>query len=700
AARRDLGTGGKPPGPAAPAGGARRGPVTAARISGTRDGTAVEPFLAALRQRMGPGFRTARLGRLDGSDLTLEGRTVRLVRAVREGEDPAPTVGTVLGEGAFYLHAVDRERAGLGLTAAAVAGGAYRVQRVAPDGRREDTGMRVVTAELDTIPAGVLAYVPGGTTTLREITVRGRARPDARTVANRLETVLDGGIAHAPGSVVAITLTAQFRDLTDDEVMEVLAELERRGRLGELLNLVRVRAFRDFLRKRGVPWTYVFANWRPSPQDNAALFAGVLVGAGENFYQVLEMIGILVGSPFDEKLAQQAGAMWDGIVRLLEHPRVVAMEALRGFRRELVDTLLDLRFFDAGRLLGNAVVTAITLWEAAGALAKLGPAAVRLGTRFVRATVKAVVREGVDLAELVRTAARGIGPESQLALPGGYAMAATDRDVLLMASGGGGKPSLQVSRLEVLRAARRGELPFGGFTAAEIDELIARLERLDPEGPPPPPRPAESPGHGPAVPVFTVAVLEDLVATAIRRLRARLGSRWLPNTEFGNALHSEVSALVKERFPAAPPGLTIVTEKAVSAFGHVPARVLEMTIEEFVMQSPTLRMYRSELSSLFQGKEGARLIKNLRVDLAIVAEGETVVWDLGSVSGPDHLAKTLLYAEILRQEGHIVRVGETYWSHFAKAPGTGLRDLSPAALEAARQAREAGRRAERGPERP
>jgi hypothetical protein len=720
AARPNLGTGAR-----------QARPVTPARITGAQDDKALEAFLVALRRRMGPEFRRTRIARIDGSDLHLEGRVVRLVRALKEGEDGAPTVGTVLGEGAFYLDAVDREHTSLGLTAATVAGGAYRVQRVASDGRREDTGMRVITSELDKIPAGVLTYISRGTTTLQEITIRGRPRPDARTVAGRLEKVLDGGIAYAPASVITITVTAQFRGLDDDEVMEVLAEMQRRGRLGELFDLIRVTGFREFLRAKHVPFTYVFANWQPSLQDNIAFFNGVLVGAGENFYQVAEMIGILIGALFNEEYAHQAHAMWEGMGRLVAHPLVVAEEGLQSFVREFKDTLLDLRFFDGGRQLGNAVVTAITIWEAAGTLAKLGPRAARLGVRagrvgvqFVRTTVKtmieAAVLAGVQLEEFVKAAVRGVAFHPQLELVGGYTMAATEHDVQMI---GSGKPSLTGSRLEVLGSVKRGELPFGGFTPAEIDELMTRLEKLEPEGPleppaeppkppeppkpkgpppepakpkGPPPEPAKPPAEPPKLPerptsVVTVALLEDLVATAIRHLRSRLGSVWLTNTEFGNALHREVSALIKQRFPTAPPGLTIITEKAVSAFGHVPAKVLEMTVEDFVKQSANLRPYSSELSALFTNEKGAaRLVKNLRVDLVIIAEGETVVWDLASVSEADHLTKTLLYAEVLRQEGHIVRVGETYWRHFGKGPD--LRGLYPAAFEAGRHAKEKARK--------
>lgn len=42
------------------------------------------------------------------------------------------------------------------------------------------------------------------------------------------------------------------------------------------------------------------------------------------------------------------------------------------------------------------------------------------------------------------------------------------------------------------------------------------------------------------------------------------------------------------------------------------------------------------------------------------------VWDLTSRSNVEHVAKTLLYSEILAQDDVLVQVMETYWSAGAK----------------------------------
>src|SRR5262249_41246459 len=153
----------------------------------------------------------------------------------------------------------------------------------------------------------------------------------------------------------------------------------------------------------------------------------------------------------------------------------------------------------------------------------------------------------------------------------------------------------KISRMEVLGAPRRGELPFAGFTQAEIDEMLAKLTELEKE--PPPREPAQVQGAS------TVQALEDLVNKAISSVRAKLGDSWVNNREFGTRLHAALKDLVTESYPSRG-GLIVATEQAMSTFGHVPAKVLAMTVEEFVEQTPGLRELRQELRPQFKKKDG------------------------------------------------------------------------------------------------
>ena len=56
-------------------------------------------------------------------------------------------------------------------------------------------------------------------------------------------------------------------------------------------------------------------------------------------------------------------------------------------------------------------------------------------------------------------------------------------------------------------------------------------------------------------------------------------------------------------------------------------------------------------------------VNNLQPDIVVKAPGgRKLAWDLTSQPTPEHLAKTLFYAEVIgREEGGLIRVSEDYW---------------------------------------
>ncbi|MFD9724985.1 hypothetical protein [Streptomyces sp. NPDC059072] len=141
---RDLGAGARPWGaPASPA------------SSPAHEGEWAPERLATLRTRMGDGFRHAPLGSISLDRLTVGSAELPLVPALG-GTGPERTVADRLGAGAFYLDPLARER--LGPAATTLPGAGYAVHRVTDDGHRHDTGLRVVTPDTGTVPAGILAY--------------------------------------------------------------------------------------------------------------------------------------------------------------------------------------------------------------------------------------------------------------------------------------------------------------------------------------------------------------------------------------------------------------------------------------------------------------------------------------------------------------------------------------------------------------
>ncbi|MFJ2172233.1 hypothetical protein ACIOHE_04865 [Streptomyces sp. NPDC087851] len=663
---------------AAPAGGGR----DLGRGAGTRPAPTPAPprawtpqALEALRARMGHGYRDAVIGRISADSLVVGGQSIRLVPALGDGADRERTVAARIGDGAFYLDPIPRDR--FRLLAAAVPGAGYAVQRVGADGRRQDTGLRVLTWNTATVPAGILAYT-SGLTTLREITVVGRRPGDPRAAAARIADVLHH-LTQAPGSVAAVTLKAYLRDLDDDEVMACFEELRKLGRLGETLALVRVREFRAYLKERHVPWSYIFANWEPNLADGAAVFSGVLWGAGESVTDVLEIIGMLAGSVFSERLAQERHQFWTAVVTAVQNPLITGQEGLRQLRDTFWERLAQLEFFDAGRFLGQLVVAVMTLPEAVRALPKLGRSAVRVVAAFNRIGVAVLDRIGLTLRDMVRfllTEQRAF---------------VTDNNVVLMMSGGDDilasgpkvKGTVAIAHGEVVQAVKGGTAL---FSDAEIDAWLKRLDELLKQ-------PAKSGATGAGAAgkaVLTVEALEELVGAALAELGEAPGSATLPNSVKGTKLHTIFSRLVKERFAVS--GLELVSETSLRSFAKLPAELLDLPIETYVKRTPGLMPYERELTPLFRGEGGKlRLIGDLTPDLVVRAPGELVVFDLTSVERARHLAKDILYTHLLSASGEIARVGETYWRHFGRTTAE-IESLYPKEVRAARKQAELARR--------
>ncbi|MEU8761566.1 hypothetical protein [Streptomyces sp. NPDC048659] len=603
--------------------------------------------LAALRRRMGPEYREALLGRISVDDLLVGSHRVRLVPALG-GTDHERTVAARLGPGAFHLAPIEAERSGLRL--ATVPGGRYAVHRVGANGRREDTGLRVTTWDARPVRDGILAYT-SDLTTLREITVVGHARPDARAVAAAVADDLRRGLAYAPGSVVAATMKDRLQGLDDTELMACCEELRTLGRLGETLALVRVRAFRTFLRERRVPWSYVYSHWEPNVLDGAQVLAGIVWGAGEYEYQVLELLGTLAGSFFSARLAEDRHRLWTGLVTAVTHPLVTAREGLRALRDAFVEKLDQLEFFDAGRIVGQILMALLTLPEAVASLPRAGRGVVRAVLAVNRIGVAALDRIGLRLLDVLRLL---FAERPVLVTREGVLLSVGAGDDIL-ASGAEAKGSWVISRTEISKELNAEQAAERLFTPEEIEELSGMLDKLKRRKPP---------RRAPGAAVLTVEVLEELVAEAIAEVGAQPGSAGFTAAKRGSRLHSAFSRLVTARFPGS--GLTLVSETAIRGFAKLPAALLDTPIEEFVKATPGVAELEQRLKPLFLKDGKPRLIGDLTPDLIVRAPGRLVVFDLTSVEREAHMAKNLLYAAVLRDGGEAVTVGETYWRHFGE----------------------------------
>lgn len=331
-------------------------------------------FLAE-QQRRHESLRSAQRGRVIGDELRLGGESYRLHSHPTLPE--SQTVSGVLGEGTFLLNPVNRQQLGV---AALAPGGAYEVLLVDTEGGLWRTEYGVVTPGLPQITQGILVYttrvVHMGET---EITAR-QPRDTGQIATEIVELIRRVGVDFSPGIVAtAVLMKLEPHDLTDEEVMEVLQGVERRGVLPELLHLIHDQEFRECLHEKGVTWDYVFMNWEPRFNDSSLVFAGFVVGVGENLLDSIRLIAVLAGSPFSEELANERDEFFAAIKAFFENPIVMAQAGIEQLYDTFVDHLYNLRFFHAGRILGHVTITLLTLPSAIRSLPSAARAIARGG---------------------------------------------------------------------------------------------------------------------------------------------------------------------------------------------------------------------------------------------------------------------------------------------------------------------------------
>lgn len=496
--------------------------------------------------------------------------------------------------------------------------------------------------------------------TFEPMHIEGRKPRDVTSIAEEIIQLLESvWFTEAPG-IVALELRNKFQkhSLSKQELMEVLRELRARGWLGEVLEYIHVVEFKSYLQSKGVPWDFIFQYYDPGVTAGAQVFAGFVAGIGEDIYDVLHFVYVLTGSFFSEELARQRAAFVEGIQKLLTHPIVTAQKGFEEMRQTFIDRIYNLNFFGAGRMIAKITMAVIDVVGMAKALPKVATSIAKGAAKVGRISMRAIEDLGVSMRALFEFATQP--RQLQMTTPNGFKLSYSQRDILVTRPDG--TPAGKISRQQVLQSSsfkERGGV--GGGEQPSIEDLTPSpeeagraLDEIEERAK----RGSDSPNRvsGPRV-----ESLEELVGLAIDNVRADLRSEWLPARHFGTKLHSELEALARTHFDSASE-LAIAAERSLDQFDSVPSRVKEMSIEEFVDQSPVLKPYKSELRRAFGSLEGRVGAK--KPDLVIRGPAQTIVWDLTSRSRPVHLAKTLFYAEVLRRGDEMVLIGETYWRHF------------------------------------
>jgi hypothetical protein len=153
--------------------------------------------------------------------------------------------------------------------------------------------------------------------------------------------------------------------------------------------------------------------------------------------------------------------------------------------------------------------------------------------------------------------------------------------------------------------------------------------------------------------------LEDVVREAMADLRKELGKGWLPNSIFGTRLHAALRHRLEK--VTSPGGWWIAVEQPFGATGMLPPELLSLTVRQYLDGAGGhLEWLRPQLSRQLNSKIG-----DIKPDLMMRGpDGVTTLWDLTSREHREHVAKTILYANLISRDNHLTRIGETYWLKF------------------------------------
>ena len=262
-----------------------------------------------------------------------------------------------------------------------------------------------------------------------------RADELARRVAAILEATSRGlaGLGGTGPAVGAILSWLEREDLPPAEVMDVLQRLRASGHLAQLLNLVSHRDLRRYLRVKQVPWPYVLTHWEPSINDSGNFFAGFAVGAAESLTAVLRLLYTLAGSFFSAELAKERDKFWEGVKFLVSDeffalvrqfaaaPEEYARLGLERFRKDVEDRLWNLEFYEAGRILGAALVAVLTVLRGLAKLPGILASLSKIAARVADLSLAQLKQLGVSLERLKAFLASAA---LQAATPEGFVFAA------------------------------------------------------------------------------------------------------------------------------------------------------------------------------------------------------------------------------------------------------------------------------------
>jgi hypothetical protein len=181
------------------------------------------------------------------------------------------------------------------------------------------------------------------------------------------------------------------------------------------------------------------------------------------------------------------------------------------------------------------------------------------------------------------------------------------------------------------------------------DDIGKRLDEIEQQGGKGRRRPV---GEQPP-PVDFKQALKD----AWKELRSEVSTKGMGPSQLGTRLHAAMARVLKSE--KLPTGWRMAVEEPIGNAGGAGAQ----TVRQWLRGRGNPHGLLDELPKKVLEQE----VRNLKPDL-VMWEGRShmFLWDLTSSSKAEHVAKTLLYGEILAKDNVLVQVMETYWSAGAK----------------------------------
>ena len=444
---------------------------------------------------------------------------------------------------------------------------------------------------------------------------------------------------------------------TPAELRRVLDALKRHGKLGEFLHVIRQDEFRDYLKAMEVPWDYIVMNWAPSAGDSSQVLAGFIVGVGKESAEIVVLVGTLIGAPFDEELAKDAGAFWEGIKQLiaLVQEKGIAEVAKEQFDQMLNafdDAIYERRFFAAGQKLGQFVAFVVPLLAALPGVAKgafkLAKATLRLLDDLLEVSIGLLRRLGVELQKIYEGFSGALGP--QFAMAGGIQGELITGGGAIMLSQGGdvfGKITRDAFMSQVRkrlgsgrRKGKRGD-PLGEMTDAELREFF--MGWID--------SPKLSAKFGQRFAEELGGLVNDAMVELYLQLR-KTGERLNPG-QYGKRLHETFAKVARSFFSEAD--FAVHVERRIADFAEVPARIKNMKVREFLKGETG-----GFKADFLDGKVGDKI-----PDLVMKSDDTVLIWDLTTKANAAHAAKTRFYQKVFSEiKGAKVEFGELYYRDY------------------------------------